>query len=250
LGIFGYGPDGDKGFLTNIYNLFFGNFLELFDSIAFRVGKLFVDIGAFIVNSINNLLTGLIDLVGLSSFFNMQDGETVFGAFSRGWDQLSQYVRDSFWGLISSITNNVTTVFNNMVNWIKETVDKYNPLPLIEQKIKEMVDFILGIFPSVEEMKKFMSDMIKSIPGAGWLMNKLSSDTEPFATPVPSRDYSKAVEVPPGGQAGVSIFQQIGPQTTNNVSGGAPAQAGRSRGRPSTRPDQSGWDQKALEHPR
>lgn len=272
FGFFGVGPYKDKGFVELIVKLF-TNFHDMISSTVKGVNDMVNNIAVFIINSIDNLLTGLLDLLGLSTLFG-EGPDTVFTKMGKLWNDFGAFVNSEIEKLSHSFTNLVLGTFNSIKNWIVQTVDKYNPLPMIEDKFMGIVKAIMSIFPSSEQLQAIIRKIIIATPGGQWLWDNVINPT-PYVDDERRLDDSlKQIQIirnvdknilgsledidnsvetvgdvykkflskgkNSGNTTNVTIIQDNKQSSSNQtvVSGGS---GGRPRGRPQTAPGDSGW---------
>ena len=138
-GMFGVGPNGDKGFLKNFFTMIFA-------------------IPDAMLEVISKFATQLITELGLSDFFGLKEGEGLYGRIKRFFmEDIPKFAIDTF---------------NSMI----DLIHKLNPITLIEQKIRDFTEAIVNLIPTWQDIKKWVADSIPEWVSDNirdWILQKL-----------------------------------------------------------------------------
>ncbi len=231
------------------YDLFTGEI-----GIVTAFTRMFTGIATFIGSLFDNIATGIIRMLGLSSFFDMDSDESFVGRMTRFFveDLPNMIIKE-----LNSVFTSLSVFWDDMKTGIVGFIEQYNPIDMIKERITSMIDAILGIFPSIDDIKKFMIDAIPTwAPDKlrNWMIDAIGKPQETPLVESPasagynsemSDIYKDFVAKPISGAAQTVIINA--PNTTNNqnsstnVSNGGRSGSG---GIASTRPEVSEWDKK------
>ena len=136
---------------------------ELFDNIGesiqmFKDGDILGGIngiinslGTFIIDSIDNVITGIFNL--FAKMFGMEETDSVFGSISKFFTDMFNDIKNFFTTLVTDISNFFTTRFDAFMTTIKtdfesmwEFVSKLNVFKYVTAVLGDMLEGIKGIF--------------------------------------------------------------------------------------------------------
>lgn len=239
--------------LENVRQLFAGEINPL----QF-IGQNVTNLLTFIGSAMDHLVTGIINLFNLDSFFDMKEGETFV-------QRLQRFFSVDIFNMIDKELNDIYTSLSVMWDDAKTNFIKFlaseNPIAQIILKVKDMIDAVIGIFPSIDDIKKFM---LESIPSGtpdflrNWLMDAIGQPASVPQVESPKMEgyrsemaemYKNAISQPTN-QSVAPTVNVIAPTTNNNQSSTNVSGGGRrSGGIAETRPQPSPYDNKLYGMP-
>jgi len=250
IGMFGFGPKGDKGFLSNLTDIITNN-VAIFDQLLTTLTNTVGNVVSFLYNLFDNALTGIYNMI-----FGKSSDETILTQFGEWLDKSWNGIVASVNGFISGLWTSFENAWDNVVKnvndfvWgsIEDTiawVKSLNPFDTIKTKINDMINAITGIFPSFEDIENYLRSFVKDnewIPE--WLKNKILDGTAPHDLSQDASNAMATTNIPNSTTTSIIQFNTAPSPARAAATPVPPSGPRTARGRPSTKPDLSGHDQK------
>lgn len=273
-GIFGFGDRAGDDFITNVTGIvtdFTSGLLNIVGGIVNGILRLFK------LDDLTTYVDGYVDL--------MKDSLTNLGDRIKGFFGVGPYAELGFIGNVlgyfGDISAIATKALSEAANYLIEIFNVRSILGVeagesiieslknkIATRVQSMIDGILSIIPSWEDIKGLIISAIpQGVWGRDWLVEKLRNDVGPTTinqlmqpsdpaipatstTQSPMSQVSKVYEdftkAPSRNSTNVNVYAPSSTSTSSsvNVNGGGGGE--RARGIPSTRPQISTWDRAAY----
>lgn len=208
IGLFGMGPNGDKGILFNIE--------MIIDTII-----------GFISSTAYEIVSAILNMTGISEPLN-----NMWASFKGWWDNL-----------VVTVNSFIADKISSTMTFLSETWEKLNPIDKIGQWLKDIAEFIMGVFPSVDDIKRFMIDSVRGLPGGDFMSEWLTTKLKPESIDEKARKANENIaQTPIKDRSGNVVIMQNAPSNTvNNMLSGMGRSSGGG-GVPNTAPAISYWD--------
>jgi hypothetical protein len=146
------------------------SFGEFFTGIENLLGS----VGKFLLNTVDNLITFILDLLDVDQMMGLKEGETVLEGIGRFFT----FIGDKIEGFFKSIRDSIESMLNKGIDFVV----KYNPIVMLKNKIVELFKVITDMIPSMDNIITMLRDGAKSLGVSDWIIDKVLGEEK--ATPL------------------------------------------------------------------
>jgi hypothetical protein len=212
---------------------------ESFGDFYMGIENLIGSLVKFIFNTVDNLVTFILDLLDLDQMMGLKEGETVVEGIARFF----RFIGDKIEGFFKSIRDSIVSIIDDGINFVV----KYNPIDMLQKKIVELFQYISDMIPSMDDIVNIIRNGAKGLSIPDWVINKVLGEEKIKVSGVtdPNEKVRDLYDTISQNDAqGATIVYAPTTNTTNNSRRGNGG--GRPSGTPRTTPEMNPSDRYIL----